>query len=287
MKLCAVTMVYRDYWALSQWYAHYARALGAENLYIVCHGPDPKVAAACPKANVFSVPREDMQHFDSLRSEMLNNLQNGLAQVYDWVIRTDADELICLDPQLFTGFEDLFSQNSGDALFALGLEVFESPTDSPIPDGTSALNHRRSAVFSGHYSKAWAVRKRIGLKRHGIKIRSKLVESYPFVMPPGVYLAHLKYANFDVLWSTNEVRKEVARSKGKGLPGTAWRKADRLSKQKILRATQLPELPWDQARDQAWAALQSPLRDPKNGLVRTRSLRFEARTQLPDWFANL
>ena len=41
MKICALTMVYRDYWALRQWYRHYGDLVGAQNLYIVAHGPDP------------------------------------------------------------------------------------------------------------------------------------------------------------------------------------------------------------------------------------------------------
>ena len=52
MNICAITMVYKDYWALSQWYAHYGRMLGFDNLYIVAHGADAKIASLCPRATV-------------------------------------------------------------------------------------------------------------------------------------------------------------------------------------------------------------------------------------------
>jgi len=78
MKICAITMVYRDYWALSQWYAHYSRHLGSDHLYIVAHGHDPKISELCPRANVVTVPRDDLAGFDRVRGHLLNGLQDGL-----------------------------------------------------------------------------------------------------------------------------------------------------------------------------------------------------------------
>ena len=58
MNICAITMVYKDYWALSQWYLHYGRLVGFDNLYVVAHGADPEIARLCPRATVITVPRE-------------------------------------------------------------------------------------------------------------------------------------------------------------------------------------------------------------------------------------
>ena len=91
MRISAITMVYRDYWALSQWYAHYSRHLGSEHLYIVAHGHDPRVSELCPRANVVTVPRDDLSGFDRVRGHLLNGLQDGLGAIYDWVIRTDGE----------------------------------------------------------------------------------------------------------------------------------------------------------------------------------------------------
>lgn len=284
MKICAITMVYRDYWALSQWYAHYGRALGPENLYVVAHGVDPKLQELCPEANVFAIPREDLNRFDQIRGNWLNNLQNGLAQVYDWVIRTDADELICLDPAQYESFEDLLSQQERGALFSLGLNLFEFPEDTPLQESEMALAHRPNAVFTGHYSKAWVVRNRIGLKRHGIQVRPKLVPDYPFDMPRGVYMVHLKYANIEACEKADHERQLVARREGRGLPGALWRDATKSSVRHYHRALQLPLAPWEEAEDEAWHALQDPERDIKNGFIRAKFLKFSVRTELPEWF---
>ncbi|MGR3614543.1 MAG: glycosyltransferase family 2 protein [Paracoccaceae bacterium] len=284
MNVCAVTMVYKDRWALSQWYRHYGQLVGFENLYVVTHGPDATVREACPEAQVLQVPRESLEQFDNIRGRMLNHFQDGLNQYYDWVIRTDADELICFDPNLYASIYDVLAKIQSGAVFALGFDLFEFEEDAPLTEDQPALGHRRNAVFSGHYSKAWAVRNRIGMKRHGAKMRAKIVPGFSFEMPHGVFLAHLKYANGDALFASNEVRHGVANQIGKGLPGLAWREADKSAVKAFRRARSLPILEWDTAVKKAWDALQEPIRDPEIGVVRARSQTFPFRTLLPGWF---
>ena len=285
MKICAMTMVYRDYWALSQWYAHFGRHLGHENLFIVAHGPDPEIQRRCPLASIITIPREKFDNFDNSRSKMLNAFQNGLDEIYDWVIRTDADELICLDHSLYESFEDFFAQQEGKSAFSLGINLAEIEGDAPLPHDTPVLKLRRHALFSSHYSKAWAVRGRIGLHRHGVQVRPRFCEDYPFHIPRGVYLIHLKFANGLALALANKHRHAVANSEGKGLPGQSWRDPDvsiqRISKQ--LDNSKL--LPWARAEDRAYEIIsQEPIRDLKKGIVRVCDRPIRIQTTLPEWF---
>ena len=157
MKLCALTMVYRDYWALTQWYRHYAALLGPENLYVVIHGADDSIKNICPNANLIHVPRDDFTKFDKRRANLLNGIANGLRAMFDWVIRVDADELICFDPARYSSLQDMFEQSGGPpALFALGLNLVEMPDDTDFDTDIPMRVQRSSAAFSGHYSKAFA-----------------------------------------------------------------------------------------------------------------------------------
>ncbi|MGC1497174.1 MAG: glycosyltransferase family 2 protein [Sulfitobacter sp.] len=286
MKICAVTMVYRDYWALSQWYAHYARHLGSENLYIIAHGADPKIAELCPRASVITIPRDDLAGFDRARARMLNNIQDGLGVVYDWVIRTDADELICLDPAHHGSFVDLFDQQpSATALFALGFNVAEVEGETPLRRSDAALGKRRNAAFTGHYSKAWAVRRGVHLVRHGIGVPAKRVTTAEFNMPQGVYMAHLKYANLMALVDANTDRAKVASGSEKGLPGKAWSDADKDSQKFLNMFAKLPVWEWDRAMTTAYTEIiKTPVRDTDQSLLRAKSVNFPCRTMLPDWF---
>lgn len=95
MPVSAITMVYKDYWVLSQWHAHHARLLGAENLFVVSHGNDPRHRELCPGSHVIGIPRDfGDETFDFARHKMLNHLIASLNECYDWVLTLDADELI-------------------------------------------------------------------------------------------------------------------------------------------------------------------------------------------------
>lgn len=281
MKVCAITMVYRDYWALSQWYAHYSRHLGSAQLYIVSHGSDAKVIELCPGANVITVPRDTLAGFDQKRGELLNSLQDSLGVSYDWVIRTDVDELICLDPNEYTSFEALFASRLGSSIFALGLDVVETKSDRPLVQSDRCLAQRRNVLFSGHYSKAWAVMRGTHLMRHGVCGK----DSQLFDMPAGVYLAHLKYASADALEAVNSDRIDVASGSESGLPGLAWSDATQDANKFLSRFNALSIVDWETASDTAYNTLVSdPVVDVKAKVVRSRSVHFDHRTQLPDWF---
>ena len=286
MKICAITMVYRDYWALSQWYAYYSRHLGSEHLYIVAHGYDAKIAELCPRANVITVPRDDLSGFDRIRGHLLNGLQDGLGALYDWVIRTDADELICLDPERFADFESLFTaQHKANSTFALGLNLVEGVKDAVLPEHAKVFAYRQTAVFSGHYSKAWAVRRGAHLVRHGIEVQADYLAEADLNLPKGVYLVHLKYANTAALTCANQHRTEIANGTAKGLPGKLWSQATTEAERFYNRVATLPELEWERARTRAYRIInRNPVRDTRLNVLRAKSVNFEYRTNLPDWF---
>lgn len=280
-------MVHGDHWALSQWFAHYSRHLGARNLFIIAHGRDPFIKMICPKANIIPVPRDDLSHFDTTRAQLLNGFRSGLLATYDWVIQTDADELICLDPEQHASFEDLFSAQSAPALFAMGINIAERKDDPTVPDGDRALPLRPCGVFSGHYSKAWAASQAIGFRRHGLHLGPRRLGRTQMVLPKGVYLAHLKFASRDALTLANSTRKTIAAGDEPGLPGPAWQKP-LLAAQKFWNAVEgLPLKPWTTAEPEAVAAVsQDPLRDTKTWVLRARNIRFDFKTELPERILN-
>ncbi|MEP2029555.1 MAG: glycosyltransferase family 2 protein [Paracoccaceae bacterium] len=286
MKICALTMVYRDYWAISQWYTHYARHLGPENLFIIAHGQDDKFAELCPKANVIVAPRDDLTGFDQRRGQMLNAIQSELGEIYEWVIRTDADELICVDPARFGSLAEMFGSTTAPAVFGLGLNLVELECDTISESAEPVLRTHANAVFSGHYSKAFAVCDETPLVRHGVKVSPPDAPKFPFELPCGVYLVHLKFANQTALAEGNRHRMKMASGPGKGLPGHAWRHADKVAKKFLSETATKPIRDWDSAVNDAYGQIG---REPSaaflgGGLIKAHSLTFPFRTILPDWF---
>ncbi|WP_299640319.1 glycosyltransferase family 2 protein [uncultured Tateyamaria sp.] len=285
MNVCAITMVYRDYFALTQWVRHYSNQLGIENLFIVVHGHDPKINEIAAGANIWTIPRDNLEKFDRRRNWMLNKFQSGLLKFYDWVIRTDADELICVDPRVHGDVKQLLESQRDDAVFSMGLNLFEEIEDDEIDLEASVFDQRAAAVISGNYSKAWAVREAIPLMRHGVSITTdgKLTHSYAF--PKGVYLVHLKFASMQDLVDTNETRVALGKADLPGMPGLGWQKADNHARRFFERVERLSVTPWDEATTYAHNLILSDMKfSEDDGVIRSPGIPYISRTILPEWF---
>lgn len=262
---------------------NYGRLLGYENLYVIAHGCDDKISESCPNANVFTIPRDNLNKFDGARSKILNEFQISLTQTYDWIIRTDADELVCLDSNHYCSFQALFSKRWGPAIFALGLEVAEQIGDTPVDMNNPVLSKRTAAMFSGHYSKAWAVNSITRPMRHGVEVGKRRAHRFNFAIPEGVHLVPLKYANIRAFSRENEHRVTVASAKGTAMPGAAWRYPQKTDKKFLRKSETFPKLGWERARKQAYEKVsRDPIREPDTGIVRARSHRFHNTTTFPD-----
>lgn len=288
MKICAITMVYRDYWALAQWYRHYGGHLGPRNLYVISHGHDPEIAKICPEASIITIPRDELANFDRVRMRLMNGIQSGLGNLYDWVIQTDADELVCFNPAKYASFTELFESTKAPALFALGLNLAEVEGDAALKDGESALATRNIACITGNYSKAWAVRKALPLRWHGVFCGYRKTEDFPFEMPDDVFFVHLKHANSEALKDTNAVRQSVADSVGEDWNVNGWANPDFHAQRFFRKLAAAQALPWDEAIALGYAQIRDqPVRDPKRGIVKPPFINYVCRTTLPDWFRTI
>ncbi|WP_299417895.1 glycosyltransferase family 2 protein [uncultured Sulfitobacter sp.] len=288
MKICAITMVYQDYWALGQWYRYYGAHLGPRNLYVISHGYDPEIQRICPDASVITIPRDELKNFDRVRLRVINGIQSGLGNLYDWVIQTDADELVCFDPATYSSFQDLFEKSSAPALFALGLNLAEVEGDVPLVGSESALAHRDVACVTGNYSKAWAVRKALPLRWHGVFCGYRRTDDFRFEMPDDVFFVHLKHANSTALKETNAVRQSVADSVGEDWNVNGWANPDFHAKRFYRKMAKAVELPWKEAVALGYEKIrENPIRDAKRGIVKPPFINYVCRTILPDWFKTL
>ncbi|MBP0482043.1 glycosyltransferase family 2 protein [Sagittula salina] len=285
MKIAAMTMVYRHYWALSRWYAHHAAQLGAENLFVLSHGPDPEIGRICPGARISVVPRDGFDYFDRMRAELMDRVHADLARDYDWVLRSDADELVCFDPEIWPSLPAALEAQRVPVVTALGFDLVEQPGDAALGAGT-VFSQRRAVGFSGHYSKAVAARRAIPFHLHGVRVARRRLAGFPFHMPRGLYLAHLKYANTETLGRGNAIRMAVARGPGVGLPGAGWAEADADADAFYRRFAEKEDLSWEEAEAHAWRTLSiKPKRNERFSVVKTRALKLPYRTSLPARFS--
>lgn len=281
-------MVYRDYWALAQWYSHYGGLLGFENLFVISHGADQRIADICPRASIITVPRDDLNYFDRVRAGLMNKLQASLLNIYDWAIRVDTDELICLDPDKFEGFPELFGSCKKAAVFGLAFELVEVASDAPLAAQQSVFSNRKNAIFTGKYSKAFAVCDETELFLHGVRLQEGQETSYPFQVPEGVYLAHLKFSNTEALRVSNEHRKDLGGRELHRGPAQMWYEADETAAEVFSNIENFPHADWSDASHRAHSVVSKrPKWNPRGGIFRARPVTFEERTTLPTWFKDI
>jgi hypothetical protein len=281
-------MVHQDYWAIGQWYAHYGKHIGYRNLYIIAHGDDSKIADICPLANIITIPRDELKNFDRVRARLMNGIQSGLGNIFDWVIQTDADELVCFNPSTYRSFAELFESTKAPALFALGLNLAEMELDPPLEYDESPFPTRTVACITGNYSKAWAVKKALPLRWHGVFCGYRKTQSFPFEMPDDVFFVHLKHANSKALQEANSVRQSVADAVGESWNVSGWSKPDYHAKRFYRKMAAARALDWEDAIALGYSQIRdNPVRDPERGVVKPPFIQYVCRTVLPDWFRAL
>lgn len=207
-----VAMVYQDYDLLQRWYDYYANQVGAENLFVFSHGNDPKHREIATGANVINVPRDPtMVKFDRRRWTMLSAFTSGMLQFYNWMLVTDIDEMVIVDPDvapslttyLRNSFPKISDAPSSICPFALNIIHIPEEETLPIEPGQTILSRRRYFAPSRVYSKPTLVRQPVGFgpggHRNNLGLRT---------LSDDLYLVHLKY--FDMGEMISRAKKQAS-----------------------------------------------------------------------------
>ncbi|KMW59648.1 hypothetical protein AIOL_004630 [Candidatus Rhodobacter oscarellae] len=209
MNIAAITMVYKGYDTLRRWYQHYGELVGYDQLYVVSHGGDPKHREIAKRANVIDIPRTGLQRFDHNRTIALNGLTRFLEVYYDSVLRTDVDELVFFDPDLYGSLSDCLATVTCDVWFSLGFNVYPNAVDGPLSKDLKISEQRDLCVSSASYSKAVVARNGIFIGHHGARDETHR-DGQRMGLPRGLYLAHIPYAEHPdagVMDSTTEISR--------------------------------------------------------------------------------
>ncbi|WP_299410888.1 glycosyltransferase family 2 protein [uncultured Roseobacter sp.] len=217
--LAVATMVYQDYFFLERWYRYYDKQVGAENLYVFSHGNDPRHREIAKHANVINLPRDDtMFKFDRRRWRALGNCATGLLEFYNWIIVTDVDEIVIVDPQSASTIQDYLLSNYANSkkspknLAPFCLELIHLPDEEPLPilDHETILSRRRIFRPNWNYSKPCLVSGPVVFGPGGH--RNTLGRRH---MPPDLYTLHLKYFDYATMEGIASEKKQMVLNAGK------------------------------------------------------------------------
>ncbi|MEN8833523.1 MAG: glycosyltransferase family 2 protein [Pacificibacter sp.] len=165
--LGVITMVYKDYPMLKRWYDYYSKQVGAENLFVLSHGNDPMHREIAQGVNIINTPRHPaLPKFDRRRWNLMADLASGLLNFYNWMLVTDVDEMVVVDPNkspsLVQYLSDTFPAGAPapKSISPMGLNIIHVPKEEPLPiePDETILSRRRFFAPSRVYSKPILVR---------------------------------------------------------------------------------------------------------------------------------
>jgi hypothetical protein len=201
----ALTMVYRDHDILRRWVGYYEKHFGREHLYVISHGGDPDHARIAEGCNVVNIPRDPTMHrFDSRRWNFLNNFHAGLMRYYNWMIVSDVDEFVLLDPDIGNSLTDYLAHydpsDSGkrkdrpNSLSPFGIELIHNPKvePDPIDPEVPILSRRKVFRANANYAKPCVLRKPTQFTAGGHANTHQ-----PRVLDPHLFLLHVRFYDYE------------------------------------------------------------------------------------------
>ena len=205
-RVAALTMVRDEAALLPLWCRHYLRQVGAGNLYVLDHGSQDGGTQGVP-AHVTPVPDAPLD--EDWRAACVTVVVRELLTRYDWVVHSDADELVLADPRHFATLAEYAAAEPSPVARAIGLDLHhipgeEKPFDPALPLGAQ----RRWVRFATSMCKPALVREAV-----------RWTPGFHASDPPGrfgaLFCVHLRYVDLGM----GLARLERTRARA-ALPGT-------------------------------------------------------------------
>lgn len=237
-------MAFKDYDLLENWVQYYAKHTELRHLYVLSHGNDPKHRDIAKGANVINLPRDpSLIELDRRRWFLLTQFTNGFLRYYNWMIVTDVDEIVVLDPKSGTNLADYLATYEGRraprSLSAFGIEIVHNPElePDPLPSPGQVLSKRKLFRLNSNYAKPCIVRHDVSFS-----IGGHANNHQPRVLDDNLILMHLRFYDYDQscdrLKLRADMRKELDEKSGKS---HGWSKSietfSRLALQKPVETT--------------------------------------------------
>jgi hypothetical protein len=198
--LGVLTMVYQDYDLLQNWVNYYEKQVGREHLYVLSHGNDPEHRRIADGCNVINIPRDPtMFQLDRRRWFLIGQFINGLLRYYSWMIASDVDEIVVLDPDIGDSvpkyLERFNTPRAPKSISPFGIEIVHNPDfeTKALSDEGTILEKRRLFRLNANYAKPCIVRSDVAFTMGGHANNHQ-----PRQLDDHLYLMHLRFYDFDL-----------------------------------------------------------------------------------------
>lgn len=212
-KVCAITMVRNENFFLRKWVEYYSSQLGRENLYICFDGEDqmiPDYTEGC-NIKVFEHITANVIAGDKRRAAILSHEAKRLSKQYDFIIGTDADEFLIVDPNLKIGLKEFLTQSQKyDCISGLGVDVgMNEREEAPLDYNKPILSQRKYGLLYSRYTKPSII---TGQFKWGSGFHRVKGKNYHILK--GLYLFH--FGGCDITLLKDKQQLEELKSSGWG-----------------------------------------------------------------------
>ena len=197
MRIAAVTMAFNEPDFVPIWRRHYGAMVGSDNLFLIDHGTDDGSTTGLGRTSVVALPRSPMD--DRKRTAFLADFCSALLQFYDWVVCTDIDEFLVVDPGRFDSLAALCAAAPAPVMTAVGLNVHHLPRSEPDIDLSRRIARPRTWVRVVN-----AMCKPVLISRRVTWVPGLHACDAPAVFAP-MFLMHLRH--YDAKWGVKRLAK--------------------------------------------------------------------------------
>lgn len=214
--MAALTVVKDEAVMLPLWVQHYRERLGLDHLVVLddrsTDGSTDHIEAEVRDSGGLPGGVD----FEKTRLRIANQTATELLERFDWVIFTDADEFLVVDPERHRSLPELLATAELPAVAPMALNVVHDlDAEAPLDPGRPILDQRSYAYFAEIMCKPSSKRRRSPwvLASHGIRT--------PFEIRRDLFMLHLKFADRDRLRVSTAHRRALNVSDGRG--GGSWK----------------------------------------------------------------
>ncbi len=215
-SVAVVTVVKDEAIMLPLWARHYGERLGCDHLVVLDNasrdGSTDDVAAEVRRLGELPGGRG----FEKARLTAVNETAIELLERFDWVVFTDADEFLVVDPDRHDSLSQLLADSSGPAVAPLTLNVVQDlKTETALDPTRPILDQRSYAQFADVMCKpsSKCLPIRWGHASHALHAQ--------YEVRSDLFMLHLKFADLDRLRVSTAHRRALNLHDGRG--GGSWR----------------------------------------------------------------
>ncbi|MBI3316634.1 MAG: glycosyltransferase family 2 protein [Candidatus Omnitrophica bacterium] len=197
-KKCALlTLVKNENIFLPLWLQYYSKIFNPEDIYILDHESNDGSIEECLKKYSFQHIPLRWGYYDEIwKVERVREKQRELLQFYEYVLFTDADEILIPNPRKFGSLRNYIDGLDRDYVLSTGFQLIHQRGLEPRLDLRRPLLEQRSYWYPDKmYDKPLLARKPLDWMPgfHEAKNASG-------VRDPDLWLLHLHKMDFDICW---------------------------------------------------------------------------------------